>query len=1303
MGVHDKVRAYGASNNLIRIIHTGTVLLFCILILLATSEVLLADPIYYKGQWAVLRSNDTITVGSYEITLTNFVTNPVLATFSVKKNGTSTPWQTCNQYKLCFSEAGPNGIDKGLLIVVVNFRDYTQYRAIEMFAGVAVSSSIIRLEPETTFTQPEQATPFTITVDEYLQTPTTVLPNSDGGGDIVATWTRREQRDTNRTVVTLTPPSGSEGSYDFWFGVNWQSSSGDPAYAANAKLTVTTGPQVFTLSVLRTGTGGGTVTSYPAGIDCGSSCSTSYLQGTSVTLTATADANSTFAGWNGCDSISGNQCTVIMNTSKSVTATFNAVTPQIFTLTVTKAGTGNGTVTSSPSGIDCGSTCSASFSSGTVVTLTATASSGSGFAGWSGDSDCTDGSVTMNAGKSCTATFNTSPTGFTLTVTKVGNGSGTVISSPAGINCGSTCSASFTQNASVTLTANPDVNSSFSSWSGCDSVSGNQCTVTMSSNRSVTATFSLVSQPASNLTVSVAGFGEGLVTSNPPGISCTAALGTALGACSANFPKDSLVTLSATAYSGSSFDGWTGAGCSGTADCSVTMDANKSVMASFSVIQSPDLSLESLGLPRDPSLLANIINVDHSGVIGETIEITLNIKNEGGAIPSCTSGGTQLNIDAFVYLIDYRVGSNEFAWNSFDTAGAMFLGTRELDPGESGIQNKYTVIISCLEIERLNNDMVVKKPIRYTIPYRISLVFRDTSPLFTDAIRVDIDPPTNLDRYEANNESIARFYVAINGFDTPARFTANVAYILLNAYIKGYGCLGRLVALNIDVLKVALEQVHYLSQSSPDFVGAGISVGKWFVELGVLALPECSQAAISFFFAIVSSYEPSQDLALMLTYDIAMYKTIYDKYYGDPTRELAKAFTMTLMTFAINHGIISITDAIVYKIVTCSQILKLAAEGKLFDAFVSSIFCVFSPAELLIQDSQGRRLGFINGVSIVEIPGGEALLIDHDTYIRLPQVVTDYTVVLVGTGSGDVTIGASEVAHGGIQYALYENISVLLGSILKIASLDTNPQRFLEIDRDGDGDFEESILPSESSFLAGGDITQDGKINVIDARICLQKALGLILGVSPDPCDVDGDNSVTQADAEKIAQFSIGLIDSLATAGALAGLTLMLGLPLWLWRGRRALWILAAMLLSTGFPLTSCAPLIPLGTSGLVASMSGDDAIIVHVQDMSGGGLAAFEAKAGGFLFNPKVLEVTEILPESGWTLLASQIDNSAGEVRFAVVNPTAGILSGKVLTLRISMTGVPGGVNIHWDKTKLTLGDANNQEIPASQYETAP
>jgi len=77
----------------------------------------------------------------------------------------------------------------------------------------------------------------------------------------------------------------------------------------------------------------------------------------------------------------------------------------LYTLSVQKQGTGSGTVTSNVAGIWCGPTCSASFINGTSVTLVAMPALGSQFNGWSGDVDCSDGVVTMDADKTCTATF----------------------------------------------------------------------------------------------------------------------------------------------------------------------------------------------------------------------------------------------------------------------------------------------------------------------------------------------------------------------------------------------------------------------------------------------------------------------------------------------------------------------------------------------------------------------------------------------------------------------------------------------------------------------------------------------------------------------------------------------------------------------------------------------------------------------------------------------------------------------------------------------------------------------------------
>jgi|SRR5579884_1030485 len=251
------------------------------------------------------------------------------------------------------------------------------------------------------------------------------------------------------------------------------------------------------------------------------------------------------------------------------------VTEAEYTLSVTKAGGGSGTVTGSPAGIDCGPTCEAEYTDPTQVTLTAAAAAGSTFAGWSGACSGTGAcTVTMDSAKSVTASFDTIPN-YTLLVARGGTGSGTVTSSPAGIECGASCSNSYPSGTSVTLTATPASGSTFAGWSGACSGTTATCVLTMSAARAVTATFGeITSVPASfELSVAKAGGGSGTVTSSPAGISC----GTA---CSQSYGSGTSVTLTAAPAAGSTFAGWTGA-CSGSGACTVTMSGARSVTATF--------------------------------------------------------------------------------------------------------------------------------------------------------------------------------------------------------------------------------------------------------------------------------------------------------------------------------------------------------------------------------------------------------------------------------------------------------------------------------------------------------------------------------------------------------------------------------------------------------------------------------------------------------------------------------------------------------------------------------------------------
>ena len=243
-------------------------------------------------------------------------------------------------------------------------------------------------------------------------------------------------------------------------------------------------------------------------------------------------------------------------------------------LTVTLEGDADGTVTSSPPGIDCGDDCTETYESGTGVTLTADPKGNAEFAGWSGactgtDETCT---LTMNGPKSVIATFTNDPV---LTVSISGSGQGNVTSSPAGMNCDTAnqpCGEPFAEGTSVMLTAAPNSNSTFGGWTGACGGMTLTCSVPMDGDKSVTATFDPQSVTRT-LNVTVAG--PGTVTSAPGLIACTDGNG---GVCEDTFDDGVTVTLTATGGTVT----W-GGDCITESDntCDLMMTADKSATATF--------------------------------------------------------------------------------------------------------------------------------------------------------------------------------------------------------------------------------------------------------------------------------------------------------------------------------------------------------------------------------------------------------------------------------------------------------------------------------------------------------------------------------------------------------------------------------------------------------------------------------------------------------------------------------------------------------------------------------------------------
>ena len=407
------------------------------------------------------------------------------------------------------------------------------------------------------------------------------------------------KKQTRQVTVTVSGDDLVEPDETFTLALT--KASGGKAKRAKSTATIrnddtaaTAPPVKHALTVATAGTGGGGVTSLPAGISCGADCSEQYAAGTSVTLTAAPDGLSTFAGWSGGCTGTSPACVVTMGGATSVTATFAR---RQVTLTVAKDGTGAGTVASTPAGIDCGADCTETYPAGTSVTLAPTATSGSRFAGWSGA--CTGAGtcvVELTAAATVTATFADLPD-HTLTVATAGAGSGSVTSDPAGITCPTTCTHDYEEGVSVVLTATPDGQSTFTGWTGACSGTSSTCEVAVAAAASVTATFA----KRTFLLMAVPNSGSGgTVTSDPGGITCGSH-------CGESFEAGTVVTLTATPASGYQFAGWSGGGCTGTGTCAVTMTADTTIDVTFVLLRSLQLSVTGVGtgsVTSDPAGLS---------------------------------------------------------------------------------------------------------------------------------------------------------------------------------------------------------------------------------------------------------------------------------------------------------------------------------------------------------------------------------------------------------------------------------------------------------------------------------------------------------------------------------------------------------------------------------------------------------------------------------------------------------------------------------------------------------------------------
>jgi hypothetical protein len=198
---------------------------------------------------------------------------------------------------------------------------------------------------------------------------------------------------------------------------------------------------------------------------------TNFENNSIVTLTAQPSSGWIFSSWSGDASGTNKAISVIMDTDKSITATFTQVQVDYYSLNTSTSG--SGTISKSPN--------LSSYASGTVVTLTAYPASDWSFSGWSGGATGSSltTTISMNSDINIMAVFTQIETYYTLNMST--NGSGTISKSP---NLSSYASGTI-----VTLTAAPASAWSFTGWSGDASGSSLSTTVSMNANKNVTAVF----------------------------------------------------------------------------------------------------------------------------------------------------------------------------------------------------------------------------------------------------------------------------------------------------------------------------------------------------------------------------------------------------------------------------------------------------------------------------------------------------------------------------------------------------------------------------------------------------------------------------------------------------------------------------------------------------------------------------------------------------------------------------------------------------------------------------------------------